>query len=93
MRSENTTVSAARSRVCARQYLLYYDNGKSAVRLSPGVACKGVHAFRHEGKALTALLDARNMELGQRIDCADPCILHYVVCGSCVLAAVCVCRS
>mmetsp|Transcript_2839 Transcript_2839/g.3937 ORF Transcript_2839/g.3937 Transcript_2839/m.3937 type:complete len:427 (-) Transcript_2839:214-1494(-) len=67
------------------QFLLCYDNGKSAVRLVQGSSAISVHAWNIPSnlKYRTALTDARKLEFDS-IDYNlrfEPCILHYVVCG------------
>ena len=80
------------------QYLLVYDCGKSAVRVSPGVRAASVHAWAlppatgpaaagAAGAALprarTALADPRRLDLtALRTAHEWPCVLHYVTCGA-----------
>eukprot|EP00928_Gymnodinium_smaydae_P043120 TRINITY_DN28962_c0_g3_i1.p1 TRINITY_DN28962_c0_g3~~TRINITY_DN28962_c0_g3_i1.p1 ORF type:complete len:570 (+),score=90.12 TRINITY_DN28962_c0_g3_i1:40-1749(+) len=65
------------------QYLLFYDNGKSACRTIPGAVPKSQHLWRlPEGRrSCTALADARNMKIDGYRSCRDPCILHFPICG------------
>ncbi|KAJ8602508.1 hypothetical protein CTAYLR_001269 [Chrysophaeum taylorii] len=74
-----------RDRTRRGQYLLCYDNGKSAVRLVEGVAPTSVHAWSLGAARLrrrTALCDARALAV-EDVDAAldEPCVLHYVACG------------
>ncbi|GAB5368492.1 hypothetical protein AAMO2058_001323900 [Amorphochlora amoebiformis] len=93
--STKKSVSFFTSRTPHHQYFLFYDNGKSAVRVQPGVFPKNVHGWslprpemgqgmQSEGKSkrmVSALVDARNLNLKGYVDVRDPCILHYPVCG------------
>ncbi len=67
------------------QYLLCYDNGKSAVRVVAGAKPRNVHQWVLPDPAAmpsrTALVDPRTLELSRVRKCRDPCILHFVVCG------------
>jgi len=70
-----------------KQYLLFYDNGKSAVDVSaavlPGVKPQSQHVWQlpKSCRSCTALADARNLKLEGLKTCTDPCILHFPVCG------------
>ena len=76
-----------RSKSGRGQYLLCYDNGKSAVRLVDGVAPTSVHAWALPAgcglRRRTALADARHLRVGDVAEDAAtmPCVLHYVTCG------------
>ena len=69
------------------QYLLCYDNGKSAVRLVEDIKPTSVHSWSVPSTyaTKTALasdprhLDVREQGLEASFD--EPCVLHYVVCG------------
>jgi hypothetical protein len=67
------------------QYMLVYDCGKSAVRVTDGATPKSVHSWTLPAKSprrsCTALADPRQMDLRAFVACKDPCILHFVVCG------------
>jgi hypothetical protein len=67
------------------QYMLAYDNGKSACRLRPGVRPASVHTWRlgpeHASRSRTALIDPRSLDMSRCFPCEDPCVLHYVCCG------------
>mmetsp|Transcript_55001 Transcript_55001/g.170368 ORF Transcript_55001/g.170368 Transcript_55001/m.170368 type:complete len:570 (-) Transcript_55001:40-1749(-) len=65
------------------QYLLFYDNGKSACRSGLGAQALSQHLWRlPEGRrSRTALADMRRMEVEAYRECSDPCILHFPVCG------------
>jgi len=66
-----------------QQYLLFYDNGKSACRVVHGAEMKSQHLWRLPlgRRSCTALADARNMDVEAYRECHDPCILHFPVCG------------
>jgi len=66
-----------------KQYLLFYDNGKSACRVGLGARMKSQHVWRLPSgqRSCTALADARNMDVEAYRECHDPCILHFPVCG------------
>lgn len=74
-----------KSRTRHGQYMLCYDNGKSAVRLVDGVAPASVHSWNLPGSSLrrrTALADPRSFKADDFESGLDePCILHYVACG------------
>lgn len=71
-----------RDRTRRGQYLLCYDNGKSAVRLVPGIAPTSVHAWSVPGlRRRTALADPRG-DLTELAHIEEPCVLHYVACGA-----------
>lgn len=53
----------------ARQFFLYYRNGKSAARLREDLLPKGVHEFRRAADELHANISS------------NPAILHYACCG------------
>jgi len=66
-----------------KQYMLFYDNGKSACRAVVGAAPQSQHLWRLPPghRSCTALADARNLIVENYTDCSDPCILHFPVCG------------
>ena len=66
------------------QYMLVYDNGKSAVRVVDGAVPQSVHRWSLPSglKSCTALADPRQMDLQTMLPCKDPCILHYVYRGN-----------
>lgn len=72
-----------KKRTLRGQYLLCYDNGKSALRLRPDVASTptSVHGWTCSGKRKTALADPRSLSVGEVDTSIEPCILHYVTCG------------
>jgi len=72
-----------RSRSRRGQYLLFYDNGKSACRTGLGARPKSQHFWRlpSDCRSCTALADPRRMELEGFVACEDPCVLHFPVCG------------
>ena len=69
------------------QYLIAYDNGKSAVCIKQDksnglIEARTVHTFTHSLKGGTALKDYRTCNDKEVfLPCTDPCILHYVACG------------
>mmetsp|Transcript_10804 Transcript_10804/g.30464 ORF Transcript_10804/g.30464 Transcript_10804/m.30464 type:complete len:571 (-) Transcript_10804:129-1841(-) len=65
------------------QYLLFYDNGKSACRAGQGAKPRSQHLWHlPRGKrSCTALADMRRMDVEAYRECSDPCILHFPVCG------------
>jgi hypothetical protein len=73
------------SRTTHGQYMLCYDNGKSAVRVVKGARPLSVHSWilpdPKEMPSKTALVDPRALDLSRVRRCNDPCILHFVVCG------------
>ena len=73
------------SRTRHGQYMLCYDNGKSAVRVVKGARPRSVHSWMlpdpKNMPSKTALVDPRALDLSRIRRCSDPCILHYVVCG------------
>jgi hypothetical protein len=77
------------SRTQHGQYMLCYDNGKSACRVVEGARPASVHSWilpsstttKITMQSKTALVDPRNLNLQKIRKCSDPCILHYVVCG------------
>lgn len=67
-----------------RQYLLFYDNGKSACRSGiNGAKPQSQHLWRlpDGSRSCTALADPRRLDVEGYRDCNDPCILHFPVCG------------
>lgn len=72
-------------RTIDRQYLLMYDNGKSACRVLPGATPLSQHLWRlpAEGgyRSCTALADVRRLDVENYRGCTDTCILHFPVCG------------
>lgn len=66
------------------QYLLFYDNGKSACHTGiPGAKPRSQHLWSLPAgrKSCTALADARRLDVEGFRACEDPCILHFPVCG------------
>lgn len=65
------------------QYLLFYDNGKSACRSGVNARPRSQHLWRlPDGRrSCTALADPRRMDIEGYRSCADPCVLHFPVCG------------
>eukprot|EP00931_Biecheleriopsis_adriatica_P100824 TRINITY_DN76064_c0_g1_i1.p1 TRINITY_DN76064_c0_g1~~TRINITY_DN76064_c0_g1_i1.p1 ORF type:complete len:583 (+),score=99.53 TRINITY_DN76064_c0_g1_i1:55-1803(+) len=65
------------------QYLLFYDNGKSACRTGCGARPRSQHLWQlPDGlRSYTALADPRKMDVEGYRECCDPCILHFPVCG------------
>lgn len=65
------------------QYLLFYDNGKSICRTGLGARPKSQHLWilPPGHRSCTALADPRNLDVEGYRECADPCILHFPVCG------------
>jgi hypothetical protein len=53
----------------SRRYFNFYNNGKSIVRVMPGVCPLGAHRWTHAEREL------------ERVVFFNPCILHYSVCG------------
>eukprot|EP00927_Polykrikos_kofoidii_P072233 TRINITY_DN68373_c0_g1_i1.p1 TRINITY_DN68373_c0_g1~~TRINITY_DN68373_c0_g1_i1.p1 ORF type:complete len:592 (+),score=96.88 TRINITY_DN68373_c0_g1_i1:134-1909(+) len=78
-----------RSRSRREQYLLFYDNGKSACRAGLGARPRSQHVWQlPPGKrSKTALADPRQLRLEDFQQCDDPCVLHIPVCGLEWLAA------
>lgn len=63
--------------------MLFYDNGKSACRAGLGAKPRSQHLWCLPAgrRSCTALADARRLDIeGYRV-CADPCILHFPICG------------
>jgi len=52
-----------------RRYFNFYNNGKSMVRVMPGVSPLGAHRWTHCEREL------------EKVMFFNPCILHYSVCG------------
>lgn len=65
------------------QYFLFYDNGKSACRTDCHANPKNQHIWQLPpgSTSCTALADPRHMDVDGFVDCPDPCILHFPVCG------------
>uniref|UniRef100_A0A7S2SWB6 Glycosyltransferase family 92 protein n=1 Tax=Rhizochromulina marina TaxID=1034831 RepID=A0A7S2SWB6_9STRA len=65
------------------QYMLVYDNGKSAARVHAIAGVQSVHHWRlaTDARSCTALADPRKMDLANLRKTNYPCILHYVTCG------------
>ncbi|ETW06794.1 hypothetical protein H310_02947 [Aphanomyces invadans] len=73
-----------RDRTTHRQYMLAYDNGKSAVRIRRGVLPSSVHSWQpHPSLAtVTNFPDPRRMNMATTIShTTSPWILHYPSCG------------
>lgn len=83
----NRETSAAlafwQSRSPFRQFFLFYDNGKSMVRVSRENASSGpssVHHWRLQGESRSNFYDPRR-SVAVYIEPDRGCILHYPVCG------------
>ena len=65
------------------QYFLFYDNGKSVCRSGCNAIPRNQHIWQLPSgtKSCTALADPRHMDVDGFLECADPCILHFPVCG------------
>eukprot|EP00435_Cladocopium_sp_Y103_P017657 s676_g4.t1 len=65
------------------QYFLFYDNGKSVCRTDCRANAKNQHIWQLPpgSTSCTALADPRHMDVDGFVDCPDPCILHFPVCG------------
>ena len=65
------------------QYFLFYDNEKSACRTDCHANPKNQHIWQLPpgSTSCTALADPRHMDVDGFVDCPDPCILHFPVCG------------
>lgn len=65
------------------QYFLFYDNGKSACRTECRATPKNQHIWQLPPgmTSCTALADPRHLDVDGFVDCVDPCILHFPVCG------------
>ncbi|CAJ1335784.1 unnamed protein product [Effrenium voratum] len=64
-------------------FFLFYDNGKSACRTGCGAVPLSQHLWRLPSgyQSCTALADPRNMDVHGFRECADPCVLHFPICG------------
>ena len=69
------------NRTAHQQYFLFYDNGKSAVRVDAAIAPKNQHTWEVDGLSCQAFADTRNLQLSSLRLMEDPCILHFPVCG------------
>eukprot|EP00753_Platysulcus_tardus_P006617 PLAT14358.1.p1 GENE.PLAT14358.1~~PLAT14358.1.p1 ORF type:complete len:482 (+),score=167.72 PLAT14358.1:39-1448(+) len=73
------------SRTKHGQYLLFYDCGKSAVRLLPGVLPASVHSWRLPAdcalRSLSCMPDARKLDLSTVLPRAPATVLHFPCCG------------
>lgn len=73
------------NRTTYQQYMLCYDNGKSAARVRQGTVPASVHSWKLSSAfapfSSTSLVDPRQLDLSKVRICEDPCILHFVVCG------------
>jgi len=65
------------------QYLLFYDNGKSACRVSSTAVPLSQHKWKlcSGARSATAIADPRHLDIANCIKVDDPCILHFPVCG------------
>ena len=65
------------------QYFLFYDNGKSSCRSDCGAIPKNQHTWQvpSGSTSWSALADPRHLDVDGFVDCPDPCILHFPVCG------------
>lgn len=64
-----------------QRHFLYYQNGKSAGRISKKLFSNGVHGFKQNNGIFSRLFNnVRGIALHQHIS-KDPCILHYPVCS------------
>lgn len=65
------------------QYMLFYDNGKSACRSGLSAKPRSQHLWELPSgcRSCTALADPRRMDVEGYRNCLDPCILHFPICG------------
>lgn len=80
----STALAFWQSRSPFRQFFLFYDNGKSMVRVSRENAAAGpssVHHWRLQGKSHSNFYDPRRSEAVWSEPHHRGCILHYPVCG------------
>ncbi|CAE8611843.1 unnamed protein product [Polarella glacialis] len=65
------------------QYLLFFDNGKSACRTGCAAKPKSQHLWQLPSghRSCTGLADPRSLDVEGYRSCSDPCILHFPICG------------
>ncbi|KAF0682674.1 Aste57867_25233 [Aphanomyces stellatus] len=70
------------ARTAHGQYMLAYDNGKSAVRVGGDVVPASVHKWTTKRSSVCNFADPRHLDIGHTVSHAQsPWVLHYPNCG------------
>jgi hypothetical protein len=79
----HTCMNRWRARTTYRQYMLAYDNGKSAVRIQSDLVPASVHKWKVPNvNSVCNFADPRHLQISHVVPTSNsPCILHYPVCG------------
>lgn len=70
-----------RQRTAHAQYFLFYDNGKSAVKVDTALHARNQHVWVVSGRSAHAFADPRQLDPSALHLTDNPKILHFPVCG------------